>query len=70
MFIKPGLGSGKVYQMYISLETSRAKGFMRWADAHQPEKGGDTRAGASEDRVVTAPDLEGLTTPPQPLHRA
>lgn len=56
--------------MYISLAESRAKGFMRWADAHEPETGSESRAGASEDRIVAAPDLDGLTTPFQPLRLA
>jgi hypothetical protein len=30
--------------MYISLADSRAKGFMKWADAHQPERLAPERA--------------------------
>jgi hypothetical protein len=30
--------------MYISLKDSCAKGFRRWADAHQPEIKNDPRA--------------------------
>jgi hypothetical protein len=43
--------------MYISLVESWAKGFMKWADAHPPEKGSDTGAEASADRVLAAADL-------------
>jgi hypothetical protein len=55
--------------MYISLADSRAKGFMKWADAHQPEKLGGARAGAGEGGVI-APDLDqGLMTPAEQPHR-
>jgi hypothetical protein len=55
--------------MYISLAESRAKGFVRWVDAHEREKVSDTRAGA--DRDIAAPDFDqGRTTPPQPLDRS
>jgi len=43
--------------MYISLADSRAKGFVKWADTHQPERLGDARAGAGEGGVIAAPDL-------------
>ena len=56
--------------MYISLADSRAKGFKKWADVHQPEKLGGARAGAGESGVIAAPDLaqEG-TTPAEQPHR-
>jgi hypothetical protein len=51
--------------MYISLADSRAKGFVKWADTHQPERLGDARAGAGEGGVIEAPDLaQGVTTTP------
>ena len=57
--------------MYISLADSRAKGFMKWADAHQPERLGDARAGAGEGGVIAAPALaQGVTTPAEQPHRA
>ena len=54
--------------MYISLADSRAKGFMKWADAHQPERLGDARAGASEGSVIAAL-AQGVTTPAEQPHR-
>ena len=56
--------------MYISLEDSRAKGFMKWADAHQPERLGDARIGAGEGGVIAAPDLDQeVTAPAEQPHR-
>jgi hypothetical protein len=48
--------------MYVSLADSRANGFVKWADAHQPEKLGDARDGAGEGGVIAARVL-GATTP-------
>ena len=56
--------------MYISLADSRAKGFMKWADTHQPERLGDAGAGAGEAAVIAAPALaQGATTPAEQPHR-
>ena len=56
--------------MYISLADSRAKGFVKWADTHQPERLGDARAGAGEGGVIAAPDpAQGVTTPVEQPHR-
>ena len=56
--------------MSISLADSRAKGFKKWSDAHQPERLGDARTGACEGGVIAAPDLDqGVTTPAEQLHR-
>ena len=56
--------------MYISLEDSRANGFRKWADAHQPERLGDARTGAGEGGVIAASDLaQGVTTPAEQPHR-
>jgi hypothetical protein len=56
----------RLVEMYISLAASRAKGFMKWSDPHQPERLGDARAGAGEGRIIAAPDLaQGVTTPPR-----
>lgn len=64
--IIPNLDFRKGHEMYISLAESRAKGFVRWADAHKRERVGDTRTGAGADRDIAAPDLDqGRTTPPQ-----
>jgi hypothetical protein len=55
--------------MYISLEDSRAKGFMKWADAH-PERLGEASTVAGEDAVISAPDLaEAVMTPAEQPHR-
>ena len=52
--------------MYISLADSRAKGFKKWADVHQPEKLGGARAGG----VIAVPDLaHGVTTAVEQPHR-
>ena len=56
--------------MYVSLADSRAKGFKKWADVHQPEKLGGARAGAGEGGVIAAPDLDqGVTAPAEQPHR-
>jgi hypothetical protein len=56
--------------MYVSLADSRAKGFKKWADVHQPEKLGGARAGVGEGGVIAAPDLDqGVTTPAERPHR-
>jgi hypothetical protein len=56
--------------MYISLADSRAKGLMKWADTHQPERLGDARASAGEGGVIAAPDLDqGVPTPTEQPHR-
>jgi hypothetical protein len=50
--------------MYVSLADSRAKGFMKWADAHQPERLSDAHTRAGEGGVIAAPDLDqGVPTP-------
>ncbi len=55
--------------MYISLEDSRAKGFMKWCDAH-PESLGEARTVAGEGVVIAAPDLaEAVMTPAEQPHR-
>ena len=38
--------------MYISLADSRANRFVKWADAHQPEKLGDVCGVAGEGGVI------------------
>ena len=56
--------------MYISLKDSCAKGFRRWADAHQPEIKNDLRASGSSRLVAAGPDQDspGMTSLEQP-HR-
>ena len=56
--------------MYISLADSRANGFAKWADAHQPEKLADARDGAGEATVIAARALaRGATTTAEQPHR-
>jgi hypothetical protein len=55
--------------MYISLEDSRTKGFMKWSDAH-PERLAEARTVASEIAVIAAPDLaQAVMTPAEQPHR-
>jgi hypothetical protein len=55
--------------MYISLEDSRTKGFMKWSDAH-PERPGEARTVAGEIAVVAAPDLaQAVMTSAEQPHR-
>ena len=56
-------------KMYISLEDSRAKGFMKWSDAH-PERSGEARTVAGEGALVAGPDLaQAVMTPAEQPHR-
>jgi hypothetical protein len=57
-------------QMYISLKDSYAKGFRKWADAHQPEIRNDLRASGENRKAAASPDQDNLvvTLPEQP-HR-
>ena len=55
--------------MYISLEDSRTKGFMKWCNAY-PERLDEARTVAGEVAVVAAPDLaQAVMTPVEQLHR-
>jgi hypothetical protein len=55
--------------MYISLEDSRTKGFMRWYDAH-PERLGEARTVAGKVAVIPTPDLARavMATPAEQPH--
>jgi len=56
--------------MYISVADSRAKGFKKWADAHQPERLGRPRTGAGEGGAIAALDLaQGVTPAAEQPHR-
>jgi hypothetical protein len=56
--------------MYISLADSRAKGFKKWADIHQPETLGGAHAGTDEGSLIAAPDLDQeVTAPAEQPHR-
>jgi len=52
--------------MYISLVNSRAKGFKKWSDAHQPHIGNDDHAGAG---MATELDLDNGAMAPGEPHR-
>jgi hypothetical protein len=58
------LNCKRLADMYISLVDSRAKGFKKWADIHQPEKLGGARAEADEGSVIAALDLDQEVTAP------
>jgi hypothetical protein len=56
--------------MHISLADSRTKGFVKWADAHDPERLGEATARAPENDVVAALDLDrGATMPAEQPRR-
>ena len=56
-------------KIYTSLADSRAKGFMKWSDAH-PERLGEARTVAGEGAVIAAPDLaQAVMTPAEQPHR-
>jgi hypothetical protein len=56
--------------MYNSLADSRAKGFKKWADIHQPEKLGSARGAVDEGSVIAALDLDQeVTAPAEQPHR-
>ena len=64
------LNCKRLADLYVSLADSRAKGFRKWADVHQPEKLGGARAGADEGSVIAAPDLDQeVTAPAEQPHR-
>jgi hypothetical protein len=46
--------------MYISLKDSCAKGFKRWADAHQPEIKNDLRASRGNGLAAASTDQDNL----------
>jgi hypothetical protein len=52
--------------MYIYLKDSRAKGFRKWADTHQP----DGKGGRDGSAAVVIPALDdAVLTPPEQPHR-
>jgi hypothetical protein len=56
--------------MYISLAGSRANGFVKWGDAYQPEKLGDTRDEAGYGGVPAVRALaRGPPMPAEQPHR-
>jgi hypothetical protein len=46
--------------MYISLKDSCAKGFKKWADAHQPEIKNDLGASGRNGLAAASPDHDSL----------
>jgi hypothetical protein len=55
-------------KIYISLADSRAKGFMKWSDAH-PERPGEACTVAGEGAVMAAPDIAQVMTPAEQPYR-
>ena len=56
-------------KIYIYLADSRAKGFMKWSDAH-PERPGEARTVAGEGAVMAAPDIaQAVMTPAEQPYR-
>ena len=57
--------------MYISLKESCAKGFKKWADAHQPEIKNDLGASGRNGLAAASPDHDNLamTSLERPPHR-
>ena len=54
--------------MYISVADSRIRGFLKWADTHEPNGSREARADADEE--IAAPDLAGeVTAYPEQPHR-
>jgi len=56
--------------MYISLADSRAKGFRRWSDAHQPH-GNDNEGDVARLDALAGADLGieyAVMTPPEGPH--
>lgn len=55
--------------MYISLADSLAKGFRKWADAHQPDIKIDDRAGRGDAAIIANLDAgDAILTPPERVH--
>ena len=46
--------------MFISLKDSCAKGFKKWADAHQPEIENDLGAGGRNGLAAASPDHDNM----------
>ena len=46
--------------MYISLKDSCAKGFNKWADAHQPEIKNDLRTSMGDGLAAPSPDHDDV----------
>ena len=56
-------------KIYFSLADSRAKGFMKWSDAH-PERSGEACTVAGEGAVMAAPDIaQAVMTPAEQPYR-
>jgi hypothetical protein len=56
--------------MYISLKDSHAKGYNKWADAHQPEIKNNFRISVGNGLAAASPDHDNVVmTPPERPHR-
>jgi hypothetical protein len=56
--------------MYISVADSRIRGFLKWADTHEPNGIREGRADADEESIIAAPDLaDEVTAYPEHPHR-
>jgi hypothetical protein len=55
--------------MYISLANSRANGFMKWWDAHQPGNDTDNPDGATPIAITEPPCDDREVIQEQPQHR-
>jgi hypothetical protein len=55
--------------MYISLADSLAKGFRRWADAHQPDIKIDDHASGGDAAIIANLDADdAVLAPPERPH--
>ena len=52
--------------MYISLANSRANGFMKWWDAHQPGNDADNPGGATPIAITEPPCDDRVVIEEQP----
>ena len=55
--------------MYISLKDSCAKGFKKWADAHEPEIKNDLHASRGNGLAAASNDQDNLMTSLERPHR-
>ena len=56
--------------MFISLADSRNRGFLKWADTHEPNGAREACAVADEETIIAAADIaDGVTAYPEHPHR-
>jgi hypothetical protein len=57
-------------QMFISLETSRTSGFLKWCDSHKPASNDDDAPGGGKPIAVRPPVLDQtMIVPPEQPYR-